>query len=564
MKDKKTKKRYIDDLYESKREGGFYTGDGTSHRSKKDVVIRKWHIITGCIIMIAVVAAVFFLISYSEEEEKISGDSLLNPYQTSSTEQKTDINSAVQTENENPWFSISDSGILYFHPEAFEGNHLIIPKRFNGEAVKRLDGESFSHENSSITQLTIHEGLQVIGKKAFSKFTALHTVNLPATLVRVAADSFSGTPWYKDNAEEFLVVGKGVLIKYSGNDQVITLPEKVSVIDGAVFRNVDCKTVIIPDGTTYIGSAAFKDCTAEEIVIPESVQFVESDAFHGCKWLEDREEEFVVEGTGVLLKCNSTADSIRLPDEVVMISGFDLGEQGKDKTLILGANVAKIADLEALGNVKAFKVDGRNSALSAKSGVLYSADGATLYRYPVYKGGSTFYMGDGILKIGNHAFANSTLRTVELYDGLLVVGNSAFKNCKKLKKIALPDTVTELGTFVFEGCESLGDATISESIKILPHGTFSGCKNLGSAALSEGLVAISPFSFRDCESLKYFYVTKNVMKVSEFAFNSEVEFDVDEANKYYKAKNGKLRAVTKGEELVASELVGSQAEKDPF
>ncbi len=561
MKSRKSKKRYIDELYETRREGSFYAGDGTSHRPKKDIIIRKWHIVVGCVVLAAVLWALLFLVN-PDNQKKNLGTPIFSASDTAETQDKSEDSTIIQDEDKSPWFSVSSSGILYFHPEKFEGSHLIIPKRFNNQTVERLDGESFSAENSTVTRLTIHEGLQVIGEGAFSKFSALHKVDLAATLQRIGADSFSGTPWYKENDDEFLVVGKGVLIKYSGDNDVITLPENVGVIDGAVFQGVKCETVIIPEQTTYIGSRAFKDCTAEKIVIPDSVQFVENDAFENCTWLENRDEEFVVEGAGVLLKCNSTASTIRLPDEVVMVSGFDPKEQGKDITLVLGPNVSKIADLDALGNVKAFKVDARNGGLSAKSGVLYSADGSTLYRYPVYKGGSVFYTADSTLKIGNNAFSGATLKTVELYDGLLVVGNEAFKNCKNLESVSLPDTVTELGTFVFRGCEKLEDATVSESIKALPQGTFMDCESLKSVALSEGMAVISPLSFKGCDSLKYFYVTKNVSRLSSLAFDEGVEFDVDGANKHFSVKNGRLKKIQTDDG--ASVLVGIETEKNPF
>ncbi len=568
MKNETSKKRNIDDLYESRREAGFYTGDGTSHRPKNDITIQRKHIITAVILVAFVIAAVIAMAFYGNKltglEDKVTDYTSSELEEEKQKEENAKDKTVSMNSNTAPWFSVSSSGTLYFHSEKFEGSHLIIPKRFNNKAVQKLDGESFSRKNKYITQLTIHEGLQAIGDGAFSSFTSLDTVNLCATLQRIGADSFSGTPWYKNNTDEFLIVGKGVLIKYGGDDSEITIPENVAVIDGAVFQGVNCKTVIIPDGTTCIGVRAFKDCTAEEIVIPDSVQFVERDAFEGCNWLEARDEEFVIEGSGILLKCNSTESTVRLPNEVVMISGFDPKEQGKDMTLVLGAKVAKIADLEALGNVKAFKVDARNSVLKAKSGVLYSADGSTLYRYPTYKGGTTFYMSDDTLKIGNNAFSGSQLKTVELYDGLLVVGNEAFKNCKKLSSIDIPDTVTELGTFVFEGCEKLSDATVSESIKILPHGTFKNCRSLKSVALSEGMSTISPFSFKGCENLKYFYVTKNVMLLSDLAFEECVEFDVDDANKYYKAEDGKLKEMDDENKQAVSQLIGTETEKAPF
>lgn len=559
MKNQKSKKTYIDELYDTRHEGHFYSGDGTSHRSKRDVIIKKGHIITGCAVLFAVLWAVFFLVDPANKNKNAWTPPDFSSDVSSTTETAED-STIIQSETKSPWFSVTSAGVLYFHPEEFEGSHLIIPKRFNGETVERLNGESFSEANDTVTRLTFHEGIQVIGKDAFRNFTKLDRVDFASTVQRVGAGSFENTPWYKNNTAEFLVVGRGVLIKYEGNDDTIAIPDSVAAIDGGVFEDVECKTVIIPEQTTYIGSSAFKNCTAEKVVIPDSLQLAESDSFEGCKWLEDSDEEFVIEGAGILLKCNSADSTIRIPDEVVTISGFNPGKNGKNVTLILGAKVSRIADLEALGNVKAFKVSERNTVLSAKSGVLYSIDGSTLYRYPIYKDGSVFYSQNNTLKIGNDAFSGSTLERIELYDGLLIIGNSAFRNCKKLKSITIPDTVTELGTFAFRGCDALADATVSESVKILPVGTFMDCKGLQSVGLSEGMSVISALNFKGCDSLRYFYATKNLQRVHSTAFEDGVEFDVDGANKYYMVKNGKLKPL----EAVNDELVGSDAVKDPF
>ncbi len=539
----KKKKRYIDDLYTSRGSGqGFYGGDGTSHRPKKDVIIRKKHIVIALLLAVFIIVGSVAVLVYNNElsnlDNKVFNPTDADVLRAEKEEEKSQLSATSSSTELAPWFSIDADGILYFHTEYFEGTHLAVPKRFNGVVVEKLDGESFSKSNSKITTLTVHEGVQFIGESAFSKFSKLTEVNLPSTLVRCGADSFSGTPWYKSYSKEFLIVGKGVLIKYNGNSDVVAIPESTCAIDGAVFEESDAETIIIPNATTYIGSHAFKNCKAEDIVFSKNVAYVERDAFQGSVWLENRQEEYVIEGAGVLLKCNTKDTTIRVPENVKMISNFETDLPDEDITLIIGAAVSKISDIEALGRVKAFKVDERNQTLSAQSGVLYNASGTTLFRYPIYKQGSAFYLPDEVLKIGNYAFSDTTLEKVEMYDGMLIVSDHAFKNCKKLKSIAIPDTVTSLGVFAFEGCESLKTATVSESIKNLPHGLFKDCEKLKSATISEYTSSIAPFSFKGCQALPYFYITKNISYLSPDAFDS-VKFAIDSDNPHYELKNGK-------------------------
>lgn len=541
MSSKKHKKhkRYIDDLYASKSDGtGFYSGDGTSHRKKNDTPIKKSHIIIGVSLLIALFGAILFLAMSNQNGNKSAGSPIGSSPDSSVASAATET--AQQSES-SPWFSIDSEGVLYFHSEIFNGNLLVIPKRLNGKAVTKLDGASFSAKNSTVTELTLHEGVKKIGENAFSEFTALKVVNLPHTLERVGAGAFKNTPWYKEKTDEFLIVGSGVLIKYNGRGSTITVPNGVKAIDCGVFEGVNAKKIVTPDSVEYIGNKAFLNCRAESVIISKNLSYCESDAFENCLWLNNRTESFVIEGAGVLLKCNSTEESLYIPDQVYMISSLKPAGLGEKTTLILGQRVRSVSNIEELGLVKAIKVKHGNESLMAQSGVLYSANGSTLYRYPVYKEDTKFYVGKSVLKISNYAFSGTKLSEIELYDGLTMVGERAFSNCPNLKSITLPDTVTSLGTYAFSGSEGLEIATVSENIRTLPHGSFANCPSLASVTLSESLTRISPFSFTGCKNLKSFYIGPKVTDVSPLAFdNNDISFTVSEKNRIYASYKGEL------------------------
>ena len=64
---------------------------------------------------------------------------------------------------------------------------------------------------------------------------------------------------------EDFIIRKGVLVKYTGHDH----------------------NVVIPEGVTEIGAFAFSRCEPlESVLIPGSVTVIGEDAFQGCKSLK--------------------------------------------------------------------------------------------------------------------------------------------------------------------------------------------------------------------------------------------------------------------------------------
>lgn len=105
-------------------------------------------------------------------------------------------------------------------------------------------------------------------------------------------------------------IDKGILKKYDGSEEYVTVPSVVKKINNAFSCNrkikkviisdsvqeigelsfIECyelKEVVIPDSVTKIGSCAFDDCiNLEKIYIPDSVKTIGTNAFLNCKNLE--------------------------------------------------------------------------------------------------------------------------------------------------------------------------------------------------------------------------------------------------------------------------------------
>lgn len=107
----------------------------------------------------------------------------------------------------------------------------------------------------------------------------------------------------------------------------------------------------------------------------------------------------------------------------------------------------------------AFEAAEGNPLYRTADGVLYSADGKTLVRYPNGRKDEHFDVPAGVEVIGRNAFAddgmNLPLKTVSLPAGLKKIEGRAFSGCGRLQSLTVPLTVTELDPEAFEGCVSL-------------------------------------------------------------------------------------------------------------
>lgn len=176
-------------------------------------------------------------------------------------------------------------------PEAFTmaGKVLL---RYNGkdasviipEGTTAIYGESFIN-CKHVNHVGIPESVTHIGWGAFSG-SGLKEVQMPSTLVHIAAHAFDETPWInslsKPGQPEYVCGGR-VLLRYNGSDPVVYIPDGIvgilerafspCYVTGIRFREEETlKEVHLPESMTNIANNAFWKCSKlEKIVIPGKV-----------------------------------------------------------------------------------------------------------------------------------------------------------------------------------------------------------------------------------------------------------------------------------------------------
>ena len=95
--------------------------------------------------------------------------------------------------------------------------------------------------------------------------------------------------------------------------------------------------------------------------------------------------------------------------------------------------------------------------------------------------GSTF----SVTSIGNSAFTNCNLTSIEIPNSVTSIGNWAFTNCN-LTSIEIPNSVTSIGNSAFGNCNGLTSIEIPNSVTSIGNGAFSSCDGLESFVVEGG------------------------------------------------------------------------------
>lgn len=114
------------------------------------------------------------------------------------------------------------------------------------ESVREI--EKFAFARSSLSGVVIPEGVTRIGYGAFYHCDALTDVTIPNSVTVIEENAFSHTPWLDNwlaggeetadeqkEANDFLIVGDGILLAYRGSEADPELPAEVkSVVPGVL------------------------------------------------------------------------------------------------------------------------------------------------------------------------------------------------------------------------------------------------------------------------------------------------------------------------------------------
>lgn len=137
----------------------------------------------------------------------------------------------------------------------------------------------------------------------------------------------------------------GKLVKYSGNEEVVVIPEGVKVIGDQSFDGLNIRKVVMPDTVTKIeGKPFYGGMSVEEIVFSKNLSSIASYAFAGCKSLKSvdlSETKLKTIRKNCFLDCYNL-ETVKLPKKLKSIEDGAFARIAA-KEIIFPATVEKIA-----------------------------------------------------------------------------------------------------------------------------------------------------------------------------------------------------------------------------
>lgn len=335
---------------------------------------------------------------------------------------------------------------------------VVIPDKINGTEVISIGNKAF-WECTSLTGVTIPEGVTSIGDRAFEDCTSLTSVTIPEGVTSIGNDAFS----------------------LCGNLTSISLPKSLTSIGSYGFSGTDLTSITIPENVRSIGCEAFFLCDKlKKVVLPEGITRISSKTFAMCSNLTSITipDSVTSIGNGVFCGC-SKLKSVVIPDSVIEIDVFKKGEnQGEYWWLLFDPNTTIICNK----NSAAYKYAKENN-LPIK-----------LMPKPAKKGTILTVPSKKIkVKVTSSSKKDPTVAVMKITN-------------KKAKKLTIPSTVkvggvtykvTAVASQAFKGNKNLTNITIGRGITKIGNEAFSGCKNLKKITVTAGnLTTIRKSAFK--------------------------------------------------------------------
>ena len=332
---------------------------------------------------------------------------------------------------------------------------------------------------------------------------------------------------YISNGESEVTVPDGIKVigdgAFANSDslQKIYLPDGLKEIRSGVCSGV--KDVSIPDSVEFLGDGAFSFSEiGEEITLPKSLKNIGKQIFHYCKKLKriliDDENPCFKSVDGVLYSKDGTELFIALNRETLYIGAevraiAEDGIQGvenvvvdennpyfcsycgslynKERTKVIFHNYKHTLDIRIPSyvtdfftagygdmRVDSFVADDDHPVYKTVNGIVYSKDMKKLICCPCFKKSDyTLQCRSGKEKFIFDVIYN-TLDGVRVEDGVEIIGEKAFKDLWGINIIKLPNSVVEIQDSAFEGCRELINIELSDNLRTIGSNAFGNCVGL--------------------------------------------------------------------------------------
>ena len=316
---------------------------------------------------------------------------------------------------------------------------------------------------------------------------------LPERIDTICTAAFRGTGFdtinFDNGLQDIKEVGPYGMSNLANID-TFTYPGNVDFYSGenpngnktssVVLTGSSIKKLIIQKDVKELPDAfAYQLKALEKVIFEGEIESIGSNAFGGCEKLESVELGKVKSmGNGVFINCPSLKSLKIEGDENLVLSSNTVASWGTNWP---GAAPLETFELGA-GTIN-FNLNGKKDTLKevklgdgVKDIPDYFLSGCTKLE--------TLEIGNGITKIGNHAFEQTDITSITIPDSVTAIGEQAFNGCTSLTEVNIPKN---------SKLETIGDGAFYDT-RVLKMYLPGGVKTLGSGAFQRTPVEIYDMS----------------------------------------------------------------------
>ena len=332
---------------------------------------------------------------------------------------------------------------------------------------------------------------------------------------------------------------KGVLLKYTGKDSEVVIPEGVVRIGEAAFRDsTSITSVIMPNSVTAVDSWAFKGCKAlisvkisesvitigensfslcenlKTVTIPNSVTAIGIGAFAFCKSLTIATIPYSVRKIekDVFLRCDNltiytqaaTKPSFWMtglgnwnPSNCPVVWGY----KGNETAEQIAKNIAEEENRKAEEEKRKAEEEVKRKA---EEEARRKAEEEERKRKEELAREEKRAREQEKAEQKQREWAERKAREAKLKDfdlGFDIENGVLLEYFGNGGDVVLPDSVKTIGKSAFKGCKALKSVTLSNNVTSICEGAFSDCQDLTSVKIPRSVIKMESNAFKGCPKL---------------------------------------------------------------
>ena len=317
-----------------------------------------------------------------------------------------------------------------------------------GNSVTSIGDNAF-YDCPSLTYITIPNSVTSIGDRAFAFCSSMTSITIPNSVTSIGYGAFS----WCDSLTSIVVESGNTTYDSRNNCNAIIETATNTLIVG-------CQNTTIPNSVTSIGNGAFEYCRSlTSITIPNSVTSIGIRAFYGCSSLTSITIPNSVTSIGDFAFSYCSITSITIPNSVTSIGG-DAFEGCSSLTSITIPNSVTSIGYGAFSycsSLTSIVVESGNTTYDSRNNCNAIIETAT---NTLIAGCQNTTIPNTVTSIGTYAFEGCYSTSITIPNSVTSIGVHAFSNCHFLTSITIPNSVTSIGYGAFIWCDSLTSVTV--------------------------------------------------------------------------------------------------------